>query len=417
MAYIIENVPEAIRESKQLLRKLAAEQGADFKVTFDELTESIKQEVSEIKALKDSGEAIIPELEYADLVASGISDAQKDQIRLRGCAIVRNIFPEQQVKDWDNELGDYLGDINYVDASMKSTDDSMSDVQKANPQMFSIYWSKPQVEARQSENLAKVRSHLNRLWHYEQDGKQLFDPDVECTYADRVRRRQAGDDTLGIQLHVDGGSIERWTDEQGFHKVFRKLIAGDWQGYDPFDAAYRNDTREVTSPAVSNVFRTYQGWIALSPQGPGDGTLEVIPMARALAWMYLRAMQDDVAEDDLCGALIGRSLRYKEEWHSLLKDALISIPQMNRGDGIWWHPDVIHGVEEHHNGDDFSSVIYIGAAPACAKNEAYLKKQLPTFEDGRSAPDFSAEDYEAGFEGRGKMEDLTDLGKRQMGAA
>ena len=57
------------------------------------------------------------------------------------------------------------------------------------------------------------------------------------------------------------------------------------------------------------------------------------------------------------------------------------------------------------------------SAQSCAKNEAYLKKQLPTFEAGRSAPDFSAEDYEAGFAGRGKMEDLTDLGKRQMGAA
>jgi len=415
MAYIIDNIPEAIRESKQLLRKLAAEQGADFKVTFDEFTESIKQEVSEIKALKDKGEMIIPELEYADLIASGISDQHKSQIRQRGCAIVRNIFPEQQVKEWDEELGRYLSDINYVEASMKSTDDHMSAVQKANPQMFSVYWSKPQVEARQSENLAKVRSQLNRLWHYEQDGKQLFDPDLECTYADRVRRRQAGDDTIGISLHVDGGSIERWTDDQGFHKVFRKLIAGDWQNYDPFDAAFRNDTREVTSPAVSNVFRTYQGWIALSPQGPGDGTLEVIPMVRALAWMYLRAMQEDVAEDDLCGAVIGHSLKYDEKWHSLLKDALISIPQMRRGDGIWWHPDVIHGVEEVHGGDDFSNVIYIGASPACAKNDDYAKRQLPTFKAGKSAPDFSAEDYEAGCESRGKMDDLTELGRRQMG--
>ena len=416
MAYIIENVPEAIRESKQLLRKLAADQGADFKVTFDELTESIRAEVSEIKTLKERGDNIIPELEYADLIANGINDSQQTQIRKRGCAIVRNIFPESQVKQWDDELADYLNDMNYVDASMKSTDDHMSEVQKANPQMFSVYWSKPQVEARQSENLANVRSHLNRLWHYEQDGKQLFDPDRECTYADRVRRREAGDDTLGIRLHVDGGSIERWTDDQGFHKVFRKLIAGDWQGYDPFDAAYRNDTREVRSPAVSNVFRTYQGWVALSPQGPRDGTLEMIPMARALAWMYLRAMQDDVPEDDLCGALLGRSLQYREEWHSLLEDALISIPQMNRGDGVWWHPDVIHGVEERHEGEGYSNVIYIGAAPYCDKNEAYLKRQLPMFEAGKSAPDFAAEDYEAGFAGRGKMEDLTDLGKLQMGA-
>lgn len=417
MNYKIDDVPEAIRESKQLLRQLAAEHGADFKVTFDALTESIREEVAEIKLLKDQGGQIVPELEYTDLIASGMTDSQKTLIRKRGCTIVRNIFPEDQVVQWDDELATYLSDVNYVAASTKSSDDHMSDVQKSNPQMFSVYWSKPQVEARQSENLAKVRSELNRLWDYKQDGEPLFDPDRECTYADRIRRRTPGDNTLAIRLHIDGGSIERWTDDQGFHQVFRKIISGDWQSYDPFDAAYRNNTREVVSPAVSSVFRTYQGWIALSPQGPGDGTLEIIPMARALAWIYLRALQDDVAEDDLCGALIGRSLIYHKEWHNLLEDAIISLPEMNRGDGIYWHPDVVHGVEETHGGDGFSSVMYIGAAPFCEKNEAYLKRQLGCFETGKSSPDFAAEHYELGFEGRGKPEDLTELGRVQMGLA
>ena len=415
MTYKIDNVAETIRQSKQLLRQLAAEQGADLKVAFDELSASIRDEVSEIKALKDRGEPIIPELDYQALAEGGISEQQQAEIRQRGCAIVRNIFPQPQMQRWDNELAKYLEDIDYVAASMKSTDAHMSEIQKANPQMFSVYWSKPQVEARQSENLAIVRSQLNRLWHYQQDGKQLFDPDRECTYADRMRRRMPGDDTLGIRLHVDGGSIERWTDDQGFHKVFRKLIAGDWQHYDPFDAAYRNDTREVSSPAVSSVFRTYQGWVALSDQGPGDGTLELIPIARALAWMYLRALQDDVPEDNLCDAIMGRSLRYHEQWHDLLRDGVMSLPQMHRGDGIWWHPDVIHGVEEVHQGSDFSSVMYIGAAPYCEKNAAYLKRQLGKFESGESSPDFAPEHYEKAFEGRGKPEDLSALGRIQMG--
>jgi len=34
---------------------------------------------------------------------------------------------------------------------------------------------------------------------------------------------------------------------------------------------------------------------------------------------------------------------------------------------------------------------------------------------GESAPDFSAEDYEVNYNGRATLDDLTDLGKKQMG--
>jgi hypothetical protein len=60
-------------------------------------------------------------------------------------------------------------------------------------------------------------------------------------------------------------------------------------------------------------------------------------------------------------------------------------------------------------------VIYIAAAPYCAKNAAYLERQKGTFLAGKSAPDFSAEDYEVDFEGRATPADLTELGKKQMG--
>ena len=75
----------------------------------------------------------------------------------------------------------------------------------------------------------------------------------------------------------------------------------------------------------------------------------------------------------------------------------------------------MHSVEDEHRGQGYSNVIYIAAAPYCAKNAAYLEKQKPAFLEGRSAPDFSAEDYEVDFEGRTTPGDLTDLGKKQMG--
>ena len=85
------------------------------------------------------------------------------------------------------------------------------------------------------------------------------------------------------------------------------------------------------------------------------------------------------------------------------------------GDTVWWHPDVIHAVEDVNRGDGYSNVIYIGAAPYCAKNVAYLEGQSQAFLRGASAPDFAAEDYETTYQGRATLDDLTVLGQRQMG--
>jgi len=76
---------------------------------------------------------------------------------------------------------------------------------------------------------------------------------------------------------------------------------------------------------------------------------------------------------------------------------------------------VIHAVEEENRGSGHSNVIYIGAAPWCDKNAAYLARQAPAFLAGRSSPDFAAEDYEVDFQGRAKLDDLSPLGQMQMG--
>ena len=53
--------------------------------------------------------------------------------------------------------------------------------------------------------------------------------------------------------------------------------------------------------------------------------------------------------------------------------------------------------------------------PYCPKNAAYLERQKAAFLKGESAPDFAPENYETRFEGRATVDDLTELGKRQMG--
>jgi hypothetical protein len=166
---------------------------------------------------------------------------------------------------------------------------------------------------------------------------------------------------------------------------------------------------------IDNVFRTFQGWTALTPQGAGDGTLNIIPTVLAVPYMLLRALQDDVAEDDLCNAQAGRAMVVSKDHHELLLRAYGPIPKVYPGDTVWWHPDILHGVEDVHRGTGYSNVIYIGAAPSCDKNNRFLELQKTAFEAGLSSPDFAPENYEVDFKNRFTVEELTPLGRQQMG--
>ena len=77
------------------------------------------------------------------------------------------------------------------------------------------------MEARTSTELAVARRWLNRLWKFSCANGVEFDPDRECLYADRLRQREPGDDTLGLSPHVNGGLVERWLDD-GFRGVYRR---------------------------------------------------------------------------------------------------------------------------------------------------------------------------------------------------
>ena len=54
-----------------------------------------------------------------------------------------------------------------------------------------------QMEARQSVRMATVQAFLNRLWRYESDGVEWFDPDRDSLYPDRIRRRPEGITSAG----------------------------------------------------------------------------------------------------------------------------------------------------------------------------------------------------------------------------
>jgi len=412
MDLIIDNLKETIVQTKSQLKQHLP----DIKGIFKDVENYIAEEVSIIETSINEGKSVIPEISYEDIDTEIIDIETIDLVKKRGCVVIRNVFSKSMINEWNEDLSKYITENGYYDQCQGKAhlDQYFSSLQSSKPQVFGIYWSQPQIKARQDEAMAKTKAWLNNLWVYEKNGNTVFDPNKECTYADRIRRREPGDNTFGLSPHSDAGSVERWIDK-GYQKVYRHIFSGNWNNYDPFDASFRTEISEIPSPAVSHVFRTFQGWTALTEQGQNDGTLQLIPIAKNIVYILYRALLDDVPDDSLCGALPGRALNTSSEWHALSLKALTSIPLLYPGDTVWWHPDITHAVEDIHIGENYSNVMYIGSSPLCKKNSDYLTIQGDRFLQGKSAPDFSNENYEINYLNRATMDDLSDLGKKQMG--
>lgn len=418
MTFTSETLPADHKAAiRQLKRELRAQIG-DVQAVFNKLSDKIATRVAEINALKNKGESVWPEIPFADVKNGTITDAQREAVKRRGCAVIKGHFPREQALAWDRSMLDYL-DLNKFDDVYKGPGDNFFGTLTASrPEIFPIYWSQAQMQARQSEEMAQVQSFLNRLWTFESNGKQWFDPDVSVIYPDRIRRRPPGTTSKGLGAHTDSGALERWL-LPAYQQVFARVFDGNVDKYDPWNAAHRTEVEEYTvdNTTKCSVFRTFQGWTALSDMIPGQGLLHVVPIPEAMAYILLRPLLDDVPEDELCGVAPGRVLPVSEKWHPLLIEALSSIPALEAGDSVWWHCDVIHSVAPVENQQGWGNVMYIPAAPMCEKNLAYAKKVKEALETGASPGDFPREDYEKRWQDRFTVNDLNIHGKRALGMA
>ncbi|MCL6746492.1 DUF1479 domain-containing protein [Kosakonia sp. R1.Fl] len=416
MAFTSETLPTdhkaSIRQMKQQLRA----QIGDVQQVFNRLSEQIAARVADINALKAQGKSVWPQIAYSDIAQGKVSEAQRALIKQRGCAVIKGHFPREQALGWDRSMLDYL-DQNHFDEVYKGPGDSFfGTLEASRPEIYPIYWSQAQMQARQSEEMAAVQSFLNRLWRFESEGQQWFDPDVSVIYPDRIRRRPPGTTSKGLGAHTDSGALERWL-LPAYQRVFASVFSGKFEEYDPWNAAHRTEVEEYTvdNTTKCSVFRTFQGWTALSDMIPGQGLLHVVPIPEAMAYILLRPLLDDVPEDELCGVAPGRVLPVSEKWHPLLMEALSSIPALEAGDSVWWHCDVIHSVAPVENQQGWGNVMYIPAAPLCAKNLAYARKVKVALEQGASPGDFPRENYESDWSGRFTLDNLNIHGKRALG--
>jgi hypothetical protein len=405
-----DDIPAAIRETKAQLRARIG----DVAGAFRQAEEAMRAEVAEVVAQRERGEQVWPVVRFADIAAGTVPAETVEAVRRRGCAVVKGTFARERAEAWDAELVSYL-DRNDFAGKYKYVDDGIfGGLAAAKPSIFPIYWSRPQMEAREDDNMVAVRGFLNSFWKHESEGKVWFDPSRDTAYPDRVRRREPGTNSGGLSAHTDSGSIERWL-LPAYQNVFRHVFDGNPAAYDPWDGAHRTEVHEFESTVMCSAFRTFQGWTALSDMAPTEGVLHTVPIPSAMAYLLLRALQDDVADDDLCGAANGQALPISERWHPVLMPALTPIPAVEPGDTVWWHGDMIHSVGPVQDQQGWGNVMYIPASPWCEKNAAYAAECGRAFVKGVSPSDFAAEDYEVDWSGRPAAEELSATGRAQLG--
>ncbi|QUG73503.1 DUF1479 family protein (plasmid) [Erwinia sp. E602] len=409
-------LPEDHKASIRLMKQQLRQQIGDVEGVFQKVKTRIIQEIAAAKADEAIYGTAWPEVSWADIAEKRVSPEAVEHIRRRGCLVVRQNFERSKALAWDRSMLEYL-ERNDFDAQYKGPGDAFfGSLEASRPEIYPIYWSHAQMEARQSSAMALTQSFLNRLWKFESAGISWFDPDVNIIYPDRIRRRLPGTTSKGLGAHTDSGALERWL-LPAYQKVFRKIFTGQFDDYDPWDAAYRSEVNEydVDNTTKCSAFRTFQGWTALSDMATGQGLLHVVPVPVAMAYVLLRPLLKDVPEDELCGVGPGKVLPISAQWHPDLVEGLCSIPALQAGDSVWWHCDIIHSVAPVEDQQGWGNVMYIPAAPLCEKNLAYARSVADALDKGASPADFPRENYEQDWQSRFTTADLNAIGKRSLG--
>jgi Protein of unknown function (DUF1479) len=408
-----DDLPGAIRQIKAALRARIGASGRSVEEVFAVVEQRVRLRVEQIAAEKARGETVWPIIEYADIAAGTVTPDRLAKLRQRGCLVVRGHFDHGQALGWDRAIVDYVESNRFFESYRGPGDDFFGSV-GSRPEIYPIYWSPAQMQARQSDRMARVQAFLNSQWTSQSDEVQWFDPQRDSLYPDRIRRRPAGADSAGLGTHLDPGTLDLWM-TRAYQQAFRHLFDGTVEAYDPWDAAYRTAGPQYRGSTMCSVFRTFQGWTALSDMANDQGVLHTVPIPEAMGYLLLRPLLPDVADDDMCGVTTNQVFPASDTWHPLLMDALTGIPDVRAGDSVWWHCDMIHSVAGVQNQKGWGNVMYIPAAPWCPRNEKYAAVVREAFITGSSPGDFPDENYERDWPNRFRLDDLNETGRRGLG--
>ena len=185
----------------------------------------------------------------------------------------------------------------------------------------------------------------------------------------------------------------------------------------------------------------FQGWLALNPipsgaTASGPDSIQVCPLPRhATAYFLLRPFfspppgstppqnEEWTVTQPQNSILHGALPSYAQEInpslhpHLQLDRSLVPVPQLEPGDYLVWHPDLIHAISDSNSDSSpFSPAennpmyMYLPACPLTQTNVLYLARQRKAFLLGVPGPDFGGGRGESGHVGRPGVQDVDDAG-------
>ncbi|KAF4462775.1 DUF1479 domain [Fusarium albosuccineum] len=402
-------------------KAIFAEYGADaLRKSWIKVCKDLKAITDEIA---DKGNKIIPTFETSQILENGFTAAQEQEVKRVGAFVCRATVPATETSSLYNDLKRYVAD----------NKESIQAWPVESPSMLVLYHSPTQNALRSHPNHLKLQHKLNELWH---DSTNETSPDP-LVYLDGVRDRAPGQPFLGLGPHIDAGSLCRWADPT-YRKVYDSIFSGTPDSHDPYDLSVRKDADQEFYKGIahSTVIRTFQGWTALTPTAPREGTIMIYPNVKSvIAYVLLRPFfsppQDPAhimdAEkwtlDDSTGWFPGTTkpasqrLSRASHPHLRLEECLVYMPQVSPGDTVWWHCDVCHAVDTEHLGQNNASVAFIASCPMTPANKVYIKKQLAATLEGRPARDYAEGNDldETTLKGYVGLEGLGDEARRAFG--
>ncbi|KAH7210340.1 hypothetical protein BKA60DRAFT_524099 [Fusarium oxysporum] len=392
--YICENAasskdPEFLQVKKAIICEYGAEALRRSWIKVCKELESITDEIIE------KGSTIIPVFDTLEVIDKGFSPEQQAEIKKIGSFVCRNTVSKEDATALYSDLRTYVAD----------NKGSIQAWPKESPSMMVLYNSPTQNTLRSHPNHLKLQRKLNEIWKYSAEDTS---PDP-LIYLDGIRDRAPGQPFLGLGPHIDAGSLCRWADPT-YRKVYDEIFSGRPEYHDAYDLdARKNANQELyKGPAHSSVLRTFQGWTALTPTAPREGTIMIYPNVKTvIAYLLLRPLFSPPKDpdyimnaekwtfDDSTGWFPGtmkpesQRLSRLSHPHLRLEECLIHMPEVQPGDTVWWHCDVCHAVDTEHLGKNNASVAFIAACPTTPANEAYVRDQLLATLEGRPSADYA----------------------------
>lgn len=433
----------------RIKRKLVAGHEKELQESFARLITALQAEVNHIEKM---GAHLIPSIPFADVDDPSQTTRFANDLKRYGVGVVRGVVPVEQADSYVQETVEYIE---------KKKDVKLPPPQ--DPTCFDFFWTPAQVRTRAHPRVLHAQRFMMGLWETNTDDKvatrfpityadririhglpgfhspplaNKSDVELEADIKRLPHPAKSADDWLNaiqsstIIAQVDNGSLERW-EPDGYQRfgTYDSVFKGEWDAYDPWECAGRVSTTTdlYNGYGACSIFRMFQGLLALSTIEPGMVRLMPSPKL-AIAYFLLRPffspkmpcptsregpeweaylhpsnwIIDKEQSTIIHGAVPGHAQRVTELWHPHLhlRRSLVTLPTLQAGDYIFWHPDLPYHITSDGTGlrsengnfapDDVRQLVYIPAAPLTQTNALYLARQRKQFLRGQPPPDFDS---------------------------